>query len=158
VKDRQKIVKILIADDDEDDSLLVREAFAESKLIIELNMVRDGEELMNYLHCQGEYADGCCPSPPSLIFLDLNMPKKGGLEVLKEIKLDPNLRRIPVIVLTTSMAEEDIYKTYDFGASSFIIKPVSFASLVEMMKNIIKYWFEIVQLPVEAGGSRGNQR
>ncbi|RAM48217.1 response regulator [Mastigocladus laminosus UU774] len=137
-----------MADDDEDDYMLVREALAESRLAIDLRIVRDGEELMDYLYRQGRYADPNISPHPGLILLDLNMPKKDGREALREIKNDPELRSIPVVVLTTSKAEEDIYRTYNLGANSFIIKPVTFAALVEVMKAIGKYWFEIVELPL----------
>ncbi|MEA5575855.1 response regulator [Anabaena sp. UHCC 0451] len=148
MKDRQPTVTILMADDDDDDSLLVHDALVESRLPIALHIVRDGEELMDYLsHC-GLYADANKAPRPSLILLDLNMPKKHGLEVLKEIKNHPQLRRIPVIVFTGSNAEEDIYNTYNLGANSFIIKPGNFTSLVEVMKTIGKYWLEIVELPL----------
>ncbi|WP_337886274.1 response regulator [Fischerella thermalis] len=148
MKGRQTTVTILMADDDEDDCMLVREALAESRLTIELRMVRDGEELMDYLYRHGRYADANISPRPGLILLDLNMPKKDGREALREIKNDPELRTIPVVVLTTSKAEEDIYRTYNLGANSFIIKPVTFAALVEVMKTIGKYWFEIVELPL----------
>ncbi|MGM3306429.1 response regulator [Anabaena sp. WFMT] len=148
MKDRQATVTILMADDDDDDSLLVHDALVESRLPIQLYIVRDGDELMDYLFHRGIYTDISKAPDPGLILLDLNMPKKHGLEVLKEIKIDPKLRRIPVIVLTSSKAEEDIYNTYELGANSFVIKPETFTSLVEVMKTIGKYWFEIVELPL----------
>jgi CheY-like chemotaxis protein len=148
VKGRQATITILMADDDEDDSLLVHEALIESQLPIELHIVRNGEDLMDYLCHRGQYSDSRIATHPGLILLDLNMPKKDGIEALKEIKSDPKLRRIPVVVLTTSKAEEDIYNTYDLGANSFIMKPANFASLVEVMKTLGKYWFEIVELPL----------
>lgn len=149
---RQQIV-ILIADDDEDDRLMAKEALAEARLLNEVHFVEDGEMLMDYLRNRGKYADARrCPRP-GLILLDLNMPRKDGREALKEIKADPDLRRIPIVVLTTSKAEEDIYKSYDLGVNSFISKPVSFEGLVEVMKSLGKYWFSIVQLPLEAGES-----
>jgi CheY-like chemotaxis protein len=145
----QKIAAtILMAEDDEDDCMLAREAVAESRLASELHIVKDGEELMDYLYHRGNYADLIQAPRPGLILLDLNMPRKDGREALKEIKADPDLRQIPVIILTTSNAEEDICKTYDLGANSFIIKPVTFTSLVEVMKTLGKYWFEIVELPL----------
>ncbi|MBD6619688.1 response regulator [Komarekiella sp. 'clone 1'] len=158
MKGRQKTVTILMADDDEDDSMLVSEALAESQLSIEPYIVRNGEELMDYLYNRGRYADKSNAPRPDLILLDLNMPKKDGLEALRDIKSDPQLRRIPVVVLTTSGAEEDIDNTYDLGANSFIIKPVTFASLVEVMKTLGKYWFEIVKLPLEAVGENNGQQ
>ena len=140
---------ILYAEDDDDDFLLTEEAFEESRVRNPLRRVRDGEELMDYLHHRGKYA-GLNGSPnPGLILLDLNMPRKDGREALKEIKEDDGLKRIPVVVLTTSKAQEDIYRTYDLGVSSFITKPVSFEGLVEIMKTLSKYCFEIVTLPSE---------
>lgn len=148
MKGRQTTVTILMADDDEDDCMLAREALAESRLANELHIVNDGEELMDYLHHRGLYANKSRAPRPGLILLDLNMPKKDGREALREIKADPHLRKIPIVILTTSKAEEDIYSSYDLGANSFIIKPVTFATLVEIMKTIGKYWFEIVELPL----------
>ena len=104
---------------------------------------------MDYLRRKGKYSDLADTPLPGLILLDLNMPRKDGREALKEIKADPELRRIPVVVLTTSQAEEDIFKTYDLGVNSFITKPVIFESFVELMRQLGRYWFEIVLLPVE---------
>lgn len=148
MKGRQTTVTILMADDDEDDCMLAREALAESRLANKLHIVNDGEELMDYLYHRGMYASKSTAPRPNLILLDLNMPKKDGREALKEIKADPRLRQIPVVILTTSKAEEDIHSSYDLGANSFIIKPVTFASLVEVMRTIGKYWFDIVELPL----------
>jgi CheY-like chemotaxis protein len=145
---RQTTVRILLADDDDDDCMLAREALTESRLLSELYVVRDGEELLDYLYHRGKYLNPNSSPRPGLILLDLNMPKKDGREALKEIKNDPKLRQIPVIILTTSKAEEDISHTYDLGANSFIIKPMDFESLVEVMRTIGKYWFEIVELPL----------
>lgn len=145
----KKTVIILMADDDEDDRLMTKDALEESRLHNELRFVEDGEELMDYLRRQGEYADAEKAPRPGLILLDLNMPRKDGREALKEIKADPELKRIPIIVLTTSKAEEDILRTYDLGVNSFIIKPVSFQGLVEVMKSLALYWLEIVELPLE---------
>ncbi len=150
-------VTILIADDDEDDCMLAREALVESRLVNELRFVKDGEDLMDYLHRRGKYIQESNAPRPGLILLDLNMPKKDGREALTEIKSDPNLRQIPVVVLTTSKAEEDIYRSYDLGANSFITKPVTFSSLVEVMKTIGKYWFELVELPPEQVGNGHGQ-
>jgi CheY-like chemotaxis protein len=147
-----------MADDDDDDCLLAREALAESRLANELYFVKDGEELMDYLYRRGKYVLESDSPRPGLILLDLNMPKKDGREALTLIKSDPNLRQIPVVVLTTSKAEEDIYRSYDLGANSFITKPVTFASLVEVIKTIGKYWFEIVELPLERVGDNHEQR
>ncbi len=141
------VVTILMADDDEDDCLLAQEALAETRLANHLYIVQDGEQLMDYLYQRGKYSDFNIFPRPELILLDLNMPKKDGREALKQIKTDANLRRIPIVILTTSKADEDIYRSYDLGANSFITKPVTFSGLVEVMKTIGKYWFEIVELP-----------
>ncbi len=143
-----KPITILLADDDEEDRMLTADALHESRVVNELRFVADGEELLEYLRHTGRYADPRSATRPGLILLDLNMPRKDGREALREIKADPDFRRIPVIVLTTSKAEEDIYRTYDLGANSFITKPVAFNSLVEIMKEIGRYWIEIVELPV----------
>lgn len=137
-------ITILLAEDDPDDRLLVREAFEENHLLNSLEMVEDGEELMDYLRKCGDYET---KPTPNLILLDLNMPRKNGMEALQEIKADANLRRIPIVVLTTSKAEEDIIRTYDLGVNSFIVKPVTFDSLVELVRELGKYWFQIVELP-----------
>ena len=143
----RKLVTILMADDDVDDREFARTAMQESRLMNELRFVEDGEELLDYLYRRGAYSDPKNAPRPGLILLDLNMPKKDGREALKEIKNDPHLRLIPVVVLTTSKAEEDILRTYDMGVSSFITKPVTFTALVDVMKTLSKYWFEIVELP-----------
>jgi CheY-like chemotaxis protein len=140
-------IVILVADDDAEDRMLVRDALEESRLANMVHFVEDGEELMDYLRNRGKYADKNQYPSPGLILLDLNMPRKDGREAVKEIKSDPYLRIIPVVVLTTSKAEEDILKTYDLGVSSFITKPVTFTSMVEIMRTLGKYWFEIVELP-----------
>jgi len=138
---------ILMADDDPDDCLLAREAMKESRVVNEMRFVHDGEELMDYLHRRGKYsAPGSAPRP-GLILLDLNMPLMDGREALREIKADPALKRTPVIILTTSRAEEDIVNSYDLGVNSFIVKPVTFSSLVNVMNALGKYWIEIVELP-----------
>ena len=140
-------ITILMADDDADDRLMAQEAFEEAHLANELHFVEDGEALMDYLYRRGTYAARSAAQDPGLILLDLNMPKKDGREALKEIKEDPALRHIPVVVLTTSKADEDILRTYDLGVSSFITKPVTFAGLVELVQALTRYWFEIVILP-----------
>jgi two-component system, response regulator len=145
-KNNQKTI-ILVAEDDEDDRLLLSEALLENDYIDHLYFVEDGVELMDYLYHRGEYSDAELSPRPSLIFLDLNMPRKDGRIALQEIKADPNLRQIPVIILTTSKAEEDIFKTYDLGVNSFITKPVTFQSFVEVMRSLKHYWFEVVELP-----------
>lgn len=137
-------ISILFADDDPDDRLLVREAFEENHLLNVLDTVEDGEQLMDYLYRRGKFAD---KPRPGMILLDLNMPRKSGLEALHEIKADADLRSIPVVVLTTSKAEEDIVRSYELGVNSFIVKPVTFESLVELVKMLGRYWFQIVELP-----------
>ena len=146
-------ITILMADDDPEDRLLAQEAWEEARLANGLHFVKDGEELMDYLYHRGQYTELIDSARPGLILLDLNMPKKDGREALKQIKADPELRQIPIVALTTSKAEEDIYRTYDLGVNSFIIKPVSFESLVNVMKTLGKYWFEIVELPPEPVGA-----
>jgi CheY-like chemotaxis protein len=146
INTQNKII-ILVAEDDEDDRLLLSEALLENDYIDHLYFVEDGVELMDYLYHRGEYTERELSPRPSLIFLDLNMPRKDGRMALQEIKADPNLRQIPVIILTTSKAEEDIFKTYDLGVNSFITKPVTFQSFVEVMRSLKHYWFEIVELP-----------
>ena len=148
----RKPITILLADDDEDDRMLARDALTESRLANDLHMVQDGEELMDYLYRRGAYAELKDSPRPGLILLDLNMPRKDGHEALREIKADQSLRQIPIVVLTTSKAEADIYHTYDLGANSFITKPVMFESLVCVMKDLGKYWFEIVELPARKIG------
>ena len=143
----RKTVPILIADDDQEDREMIIEALKESHLLNSLHCVNDGVDLLDYLHHRGRFGDQKLNPLPSLILLDLNMPRMDGREALREIKNDPNLRQIPVIVLTTSQTEEDIFKTYDLGVNSFITKPVAFDSLVEIMKTLGQYWFDIVQLP-----------
>jgi CheY-like chemotaxis protein len=140
-------IVILMADDDADDRMLTKDALTESRVLNDLRFVEDGEELLDYLKGRGAYTDRENYPRPGLILLDLNMPKKDGREALKEIKADPDLRRIPIVVMTTSKAEEDIYRSYDLGASSFITKPVTFDRLVELMKTMGQYWVEFVELP-----------
>ena len=142
-----KPIIILMADDDADDRLLAKDALSECHSNNELHFVENGEELLDYLHRRGKYSATTAPRP-GLILLDLNMPRKDGREALREIKLDAELRRIPVIVLTTSKADTDISKIYELGANSFISKPVTFDSLVNVMKILGNYWFGIVELPV----------
>jgi CheY-like chemotaxis protein len=152
MQQRGQPITILMADDDADDRLMAQEALAEARLANALHCVEDGEELLEYLGRRGQYAALSQAPLPGLILLDLNMPKKDGREALQEIKADPALRRIPVVVLTTSKAEEDILRSYDLGVSSFIVKPVAFEALVEVMKTLGRYWFEIVELPPERVG------
>ncbi len=141
-------ITILMADDDEEDCELTQDALAASHLVNPIRFVSDGQELLDYLRREGPYRDGARPAPrPGIILLDLNMPKKDGREALAEIKADESLRQIPVVVLTTSRDEQDVLRTYDLGVNSFISKPVTFGSLVEVMGAWTRYWFEIVDLP-----------
>ncbi len=157
---RNKAITILMADDDPDDRQLTREAFEENHLANDLRFVEDGEELLDYLNRRGKYAaEGAAPVP-GLILLDLNMPRKDGREALREIKADPRLRNIRVVILTTSKAEEDVIRSYDLSAASYITKPVTFERLVEVVQALGKYWLEIVELPPEgnANGASGPAR
>ena len=140
-------ITILMADDDADDRLLTKEALEEGRLANVFAEVEDGKKLLDYLRHEGDYAHLDGQPLPGLILLDLNMPRMDGREALKEIKGDAKLRHIPIVVLTTSKAEEDIFRTYDLGVNSFITKPVTFDSLVEVMTMLTTYWFEIVELP-----------
>ncbi|OGG46503.1 MAG: two-component system response regulator [Candidatus Handelsmanbacteria bacterium RIFCSPLOWO2_12_FULL_64_10] len=137
---------ILIAEDDEEDLLLTQEALEECEFTGDLQSVKDGEELMDYLHRRGKYGR-VQPSKPALILLDLRMPRKDGYEALQEIRSDPDLRLIPVVVLTTSRMEEDVYHSYTLGANSYIAKPDAFEGLVEALRVLERYWFEVVSLP-----------
>jgi CheY-like chemotaxis protein len=143
-------VTVLMADDDEDDRLLARDAFLECGIDAELRFVEDGEELLDYLNKRGIYAMQAAPTP-AFILLDLNMPRKDGREALAAIKEHPLLRRIPVVVLTTSRAEEDVKRSYDLGVSSFISKPSSFESLVDLVRTLSHYWLNTVRLPAGGG-------
>jgi CheY-like chemotaxis protein len=140
-------ITILLADDDEEDRLMTKDALTESRLANDVRFVANGEEVTDYLFQRGAYADPDAAPRPGLILLDLNMPKKDGREVLVEIKSDPDLRQIPVVVLTTSKTEEDIVRSYALGVNSFITKPVTFDNLTKVMRTLGNYWFEIVQLP-----------
>lgn len=137
-------IEILLVEDNEGDIDLTKEALLESKLKNQLEVVRDGEEAIAFLRKQGKYNDA---TTPDLVLLDLNLPKKDGREVLAEIKADPILRRIPVVVLTTSEAEEDILKVYDNHANCYIKKPVDFNKFVNVVKKIEDFWLSIVKLP-----------
>jgi CheY-like chemotaxis protein len=141
-----ELISILIADDDADDRMMAKEALEECRLANPVDFVEDGVELLAYLRGQGRYSSSI-KRRPGFIILDLNMPKMDGREALREIKADPLLRRIPIVVMTTSKAEEDIYRTYDLGVNSFITKPVTFDGLVAVMRTLGAYWIEIVELP-----------
>jgi len=144
MSERCSMIQLLMAEDDPEDQMLVRKALTQAHLANELTIVNNGEELMDYLHRLPPYETA---RRPDLLLLDLNMPRKDGREVLQEIKSDPQLRSIPVIVLTTSSAEEDILRSYDLGVNSYIEKPVTFPKLVELVTELGKYWFQIVKLP-----------
>jgi CheY-like chemotaxis protein len=144
-----KTITLLVADDDAEDRMMIKEALAENRLANHLKFVEDGEELMDYLLQRGRYATAESSPRPGLILLDLNMPKKDGREALREIKSNPNLKDIPVVILTTSKAEEDIVRSYGTGVNSFISKPVTFEALVTITRELGRYWFEIVELPVK---------
>ena len=141
-------IRILVADDDADDRMLIEEALEESRLVNPVDFVEDGIELLEYLRNEGEYADRG-EELPGLILLDLNMPRMDGRTALSHIKADERLKRIPVVILTTSKSEEDIIRTYGLGVNSFITKPVTFDNLVQTVQILARYWFEIVALPNE---------
>ncbi|MFO7985048.1 MAG: response regulator [Desulfatiglandaceae bacterium] len=144
---------ILMVDDDPDDYYLTKAALEESGAQTELYLVADGQELLDYLFCQGKFADSERAAHPSLILLDLNMPIKNGKEALTALKADPGLRQIPVVIYTNSTAEEDIVSSYQLGASSYIPKPASFQSLVETMGTLSRYWLDIAMLPFMESGT-----
>lgn len=137
-------VRLLMAEDDDEDQLLVRKAFERARLVNNLDIVEDGEQLLKYLRGEEPYRDS---HRPDLILLDLNMPRKDGRSALQEIKADPALHTIPIVVMTTSSADEDIVRSYDLGVSSYIQKPVTFGKLVDVVEVLGRYWFEIVKLP-----------
>ena len=142
-------INILVADDDQDDCLLVREAFRDCKIAGRLHFVQDGDELLDYLKRRSPYQDEQRYPSPDLVLLDLNMPRTDGREALALIKQDPELRSIPVIVLTTSSAEEDILRSYADGVNSFVTKPVSYSGLVEVVRALACYWIDVVDLPTK---------
>jgi len=146
-KRKRKPITILIAEDDPDDRLLVQQAFRECRLNNDLFFVEDGEDLLDYLRQRGRYAASAAAPRPDLILLDLNMPRKDGRAAFAEIKADPGLRTIPIVVLTTSQAEEDILRAYNLSVAGYIPKPATFETLVEVVRKLEKYWFEIVELP-----------
>lgn len=137
-------VEILLVEDNPGDVRLTMEALKEAKLINRLNVVADGVEALEYLHGQGRFAQA---PRPDLVLLDLNLPRKDGREVLEEMKNDPSLRTIPVVVLTTSRAEEDVLRAYNLHANCYIAKPVDFTQFLHVIKSIESFWLEIVKLP-----------
>jgi len=138
---------ILVADDDDDDRTFIRRAWEKSRVANDLRFVEDGEELMEYLNQNGRFSEPGSSPRPAVILLDLNMPRKDGREALREIKASADLRQIPVIILTTSQADEDICRSYELGANSYIAKPVTFGALVDVLQVLGRYWIEIVDLP-----------
>lgn len=141
-----KPVEILLVEDNPGDVRLTREALKDGKVHNNLNVVTDGVEALAYLRRQGQYAEA---ARPDLILLDLNLPKKDGRAVLAEIKADEHLRRIPVVILTTSQAEEDILKTYNLHANCFVTKPVDLEQFIKVVRSIEDFWLTVVRLPVE---------
>src|SRR5919197_4493518 len=137
-------IEVLLVEDNPGDVRLTKEALKEGKLLNHVTVVGDGVEALSFLRIQGQYADA---APPDLILLDLNLPKKDGRQVLAEIKTDPSLRRIPVVVLTTSSAEEDILKTYDLHANCYVTKPVDLEQFMRVVKSIEDFWVTVVRLP-----------
>ena len=143
---KREAVTVLLADDDPDDRMLVEEAFGEIDSSYDLRFVDDGEELMDYLRREGRFTEEAAPKP-ALILLDLNMPKKDGREAACEIKADPALRRIPIVVLTTSTSEEDVLHTYGVGVNSFVSKPVTFEGMLALAREVSTFWIETIDLP-----------
>jgi CheY-like chemotaxis protein len=144
---QSQIAPILMAEDDEDDRMMAEKAFRENRIANPLVTVANGADLLDYLRQKGKFADSAMPGRPCLILLDLNMPKMDGREALKLIKADEKLMRIPVVIITTSKAEEDILKSYNTGANSYITKPITFEGLVRVIRTLRDYWLEIVELP-----------
>ena len=144
MNDNSEPIEILLVEDNPGDARLAVEALKESKVRNNLYHVRDGVEAMNFLRRQGEYAD---ETVPDLVLLDLNLPRRDGREVLQEIKADPDLRHIPVIVLTTSQAEEDVLRSYQLHANAYVTKPVDFEGFIEAIKQIDHFFVSVVQLP-----------
>jgi CheY-like chemotaxis protein len=142
-----KPITLLMADDDPGDRTLAAEALRDARLINDLRFVENGEDLMDYLHARGKYAPPAEVPRPGLILLDLNMPRKDGRTVLKEIKNHPDLRHIPIAVLTASEDDADVYRSYDLGVNSYIVKPVTFGAIVDTLQTLEKHWFQIVELP-----------
>lgn len=148
---------ILMVDDDKDDRMMAEKALRKNRVINPILFLEDGEELMAYLRHEGKFADPASSPRPCLILLDLNMPRMDGRRALELIKADPGFRKIPVVILTTSQAEEDIIRSYDTGANSFITKPISFEGLLAVMETLKNYWLEIVDLPLEDGKGKASR-
>ena len=141
------MMRMVVADDDADDRMLIQEAMDECKLANPVDFCVDGVDLLEYLRREGRWADFKAKGLPGLILLDLNMPRMDGRRALQEIRADEKLKRIPIVILTTSKSEEDIVRTYDTGVNSFITKPVTFDGLSAVVATLKQYWFEIVALP-----------
>lgn len=146
---RHEAATLLLADDDEDDRFLILEGLRESRVLNDVRIVTDGVEVLAYLRREGRWADPAESPRPALVLLDLNMPRMDGRQVLGELKADPALRRIPVVVLTTSRADEDVLRAYDLGANGYVAKPVRFGDLVEVLRGLGHFWLQIVELPPE---------
>jgi CheY-like chemotaxis protein len=140
-------ISILMAEDDPNDRLLTQEALSESQAVVEIDFVADGLELLQLLRCEGRYAERAGVPLPGIILLDLNMPRMDGREALTRLKTDPQLKHIPVVILTNSKDDDDIMHAYELGASSYVLKPAGFHELVTLMDEICRYWFRVVELP-----------
>jgi two-component system response regulator len=143
-KQTMKPIDVLVVEDNPGDARLIKEVLNSNKIFCRLHTVKDGVEAMNFLYRNGEYSEA---PRPDLIFLDLNLPKKDGREVLKEIKTDEKLKQIPVVVMTTSQAEEDIFKSYSLHANCYVTKPLDLDQFVRVVKSIEEFWFTLVKLP-----------
>ena len=152
-----RLFTILMVDDDPDDRLLFKEACEEVRLRNPLEFLENGEQLLDYLKRRGNYADQKDKPYPGIVLLDLNMPLKDGREALEEIKADPDLRHIPVIILTTSKDEDDILSSYGLGASSYIVKPISLDRLMRVVNSIGEYWVQIVEVPDQSDGDEDDE-
>src|ERR1700733_2334345 len=153
-----RAMTVLVADDDEDDRTFIRRAWAKERALEALRFVEDGAELTDYLTRVGKYSDPASSPRPCMILLDLNMPRKDGREALKEIKADPDLRQIPIVVLTTSQDDEDVSGSYNLGANSFISKPRTFTALVDIIQALGKYWVDVVALgPANTGPAKATR-
>jgi len=142
-----KPITILMADDSPGDRTLAAEALKDARVLNEIRFVENGEELMDYLLLRGKFAPPAQAPRPGLILLDLNMPRKDGRTVLKEIKNTPSLTHIPIAVLTTSKDDADVYRSYDLGVNSYIVKPVTFEAIVDTLQTLERHWFQVVELP-----------
>jgi CheY-like chemotaxis protein len=139
-------IKILLVEDNPADAELTRETLAQSKILVNMSVVSDGLEALAFLRREGDYANA---NRPDLLLLDLNMPRMDGREVLAEMKGDPSLRRIPVVILTSSEAESDVAKSYDLHASAYVVKPVDLSGFDQIVKAIESFWFSVVRFPTE---------